>query len=296
MLSLPIATAAQAQGSRTELPRELDGSWELVAVNGQPLPLPPVREGADPTECGAYGEFVGQRVGEGRLVIRTEEMWMGPRSERWEGGVYAYIPEEVVCRGGGGRTIVLRRDAHNRVAPASEVEPVWQGPGSYGVADSTASLAVGDFDWTWPLPTAGAGAPPDEGSLTLRDEDGVTWSFRRAQPGPRFDTPGFVSVRGDFDADGQPDQVSVTPGRHGSRWMVARLAAGPVAQVAEVPAEAHVALARRGMTWRNSDGSSLRLTDREAILVSAEPATERSDVTIYFVRNGVWTAWEYAPD
>ena len=45
VLGFVIAPAAQAQGLRTEPPRELDGAWELVAMNGQPLPLAPVREG-----------------------------------------------------------------------------------------------------------------------------------------------------------------------------------------------------------------------------------------------------------
>jgi hypothetical protein len=286
-VSLFVAPATQAQ-SGTEPPRELDGAWELVALNGQPLPLPPVRAG-DPAECGGHGEYAGERVGEGRLVIRAEEMWKGPQSERWEGGVYAYVPTEIICRAAAGALIVLRRDAHNQARPADEVEPVWR-TGSYGVEDSTASLSVEDHDWR--LTPRGSGGA---GTLTLEDAEGTAWTLRRAAPGPRFGTPGFATMLADFDGDGHDDQLRVTPGRHGSRTMMAHLAEGAVARVADVPDGAEVLLARRGRSWHNADGTTLQL-DRDAVVVSIETAPERSDVVVYFMRNGAWTAWEYAPD
>lgn len=288
VLGLGIASAAQAQGLRTEPPRELDGAWELVALNGQPLPLAPVREGGDPSECGTYGEYVGQRIGEGRLVLRVDEMWMSPRSGWWEGGVYMYLPEEIVCRAADGALVQLRRDVHNRAHPAQDVDAAWRA-GTYGLEDSTASLAVADREWK-------LASSNGTGILSLSDEDGRTWTFRRAAPGPRFSTPGFVTVLGDYDGDGREDQVSVTPGRHGSGTMLARLASGAVERVADVPAGAEVMLAARGRVWRNADGRTLRLTDRDAVTVSVESAPERSDVTVFYLRNGAWVGWEYAPD
>lgn len=287
LLILAIVPTASAQVNGAEPPRELDGVWELVALNGQPLPLAPLRDG-DPVECGEYGEYVGQRIGEGRLVVRVEEMWRSSRSGWWEGGVYMYLPEELLCRAAGGALVQLRRDAHNRAQPAEAVEPVWRA-GSYGVEDTTASLSVADRAWK-------IRRSREPGLLSLIDEEGDTWAFRRAVPGPRFHTPGFATVQGDFDGDGRSDQVSITPGRHGSGTMLARLAAGPVERVADVPANAEVMLAPRGHAWRNVDGTTLRLPDRDAVIVSVEPVPERSDVTVYYLRNGTWVAWEYAPN
>jgi hypothetical protein len=289
-LSLFAAPAAQAQTSRAQLPRELDGAWELVAVDGKALPLAPVRGGGDPSECGDHGVYVGQRVGEGRVVVRTAEMWKNPRSDRWVGGVYAYVPTEIICRAPGGLLIVLRRDEHNLARLAHDVAPVWHA-GSYGMDGSTASVSAGDHHWR-----LARGSPGGAGTLTAEDEEGIAWTFRRAAPGPRFETPGFATMEGDFDGDGRVDQVSVTPGPYGSRTMMSRLAAGPVELVADVPAGAVVVLAPRGRVWRNADGTALRLTDRDAVIVSTEPAPERSDVVLYFMRNGAWTAWEYSPD
>lgn len=287
-LSLFVAPAAQAQTSSTQPPRELDGVWGLVAVDGQPLPLAPERAGGDPSECGEHGEYAGQRLGEGRLVLRAGEMWMSPRSGRWEGGVYMYVPEEIICRAPGGALVQLRRDVHNRAHPVQDVDAVWRG-GSYGLADSAASLSVADREWMVVVSSA-------SGALNLTDEEGTRWTFRRAAPGPRFETPGFTSVLGDFDGDGQRDQMAVTLGRHGSGTMMAKLAAGPVERVGDVPEGAVVALAPRGRVWQNADGTSLRLTDRDAVIVSVEPAPERSDVMLYYVRNRSWVVWEYSPD
>jgi hypothetical protein len=287
VLSLFVAQVAQAQTSSTQLPRELDGVWELVAVDGQPLPLAPVRAGGDPTGCGEHGEYAGQRVGEGRLVLRADEMWMSPRSGRWEGGVYMYVPEEIICRAAGGALILLRRDVHNRAHPALEVQATWR-TGSYGLADSTPSLSIDDREWTL--------ARTGPSTFSLTDDEGNAWAFRRAPPGPQFETPGFASVLGDFDGDGRADQVLVRPGRHGSGTMLGSLAEGPVQNVTDVPEGAEVILAPRGRTWRNADGTTLRLTDRDAVLVSAEPVPGRSDVTLYHLRNGTWVAWEYSPD
>lgn len=289
VLSLFVAPAAHGQDGGTRPPHELEGAWELAALNGQPLPLTPVRDGGDPSECGDWGEYVGQRVGEGRLVVRTSEMWKDPRSERWTGGVYAYVPAEIVCRAPGGVVIVLRRDAHNQARPARDVEPVWR-IGSYGMEDSTASVSAGDHAWRLAAVSSG-----EAGTLALEDEEGTAWTFRRAGLGRRFETPGFTTVLGDFDGDGHGDQVSVTPGRHGTGTMMARLAEGAVARVGDVPAGAEVILAPRGRIWRNADGTSLRL-GRDAVLVSLEPAPDRSDVTVYYMRNGTWLAWEYEPD
>lgn len=288
VLGLFVAPAALAQGLRTEPPRDLDGAWELVALNGQPLPLAPAREGGDPSECGTYGEYVGQRIGEGRLVLRVAEMWMSSRSGWWEGGVYMHLPDEIVCRTGTGALVQLRRDVHNRTHPARGVNAVWR-VGSYGLEDSTASLAVADREWK-------LASSSGTGMLSLSDEDGRTWVFRRATPGPRFDTPGFAAVLGDFDGDGREDQVSVTPGRHGGGTMIARLAEGTVERVTDVPLGAEVRIAPRGRAWRNADGTTLWITDRDAVIISTEPVPERSDVTVYYIRNGVWVAWAYAPD
>lgn len=288
-LSCFIAATAKAQGSTPEPPRGLEGAWELVALNGRPLPLPPMRGTGEPAECGDHGEYDGQRVGEGRLVVRASEMWKDPRSARWSGGIYVYVPEEIICRPAGGAVIALRRDEHNQARPAHEVEPLWR-TGSYGVEDSLASLSAGDHAWR-----LSAGSSGKAGTLTLEDEEGTTWTFRRAAPGPRFETPGFATVLGDLDGDGHDDQVVVTPGRHGSGTMMARLAEGAVERVADVPASAEVMLAPRGRTWRNADGTSLRL-DHDAVIVSLEPAPDRSDVIVYYIRNGVWVAWAYAPD
>lgn len=288
-MSIFVASATQAQGSSAQPPRELDGAWELTALNGKPLPLPPERDGGDPTECDGHGEYLGQRLGEGRLVIRANEMWMGPRSERWEGGMYAYLPEEVLCRDQHGAVIALRRDQHNQARRAHDVEPVWR-TGNYGIEDTTTSVSAGDH--AWKLVARGSGGVV---TLTLKDEEGTEWTFRRAAPGPRFELPGFATVLGDFDRDGHGDQVSVTPGRHGSGTMVARLAEGSVDRVADVPVGAEVAIAPRGRIWRNADGTSLRL-DRDAVIVSLEPAPDRSDVTVYYMRNGAWLAWQYSPD
>jgi hypothetical protein len=290
VLSLVAAPAAQSQESTLEPPRDLDGVWELVAVDGHALPLAPFRDGGDPAECGDHGEYVGERVGEGRLVVRTSEMWKDARSERWAGGIYAYVPAEILCRAAGGALIVLRRDEHNQARPAHEVEPLWR-TGSYGMEDSLASLSAGDHAWRLV-----AGSSGEAGTLTLEDEKGTTWMFRRAAPGPRFETPGFATVLGDLDGDGHGDQVMVTPGRYGTGTMMARLAAGAVDRVADVPLGAEVRIAPRGRVWRNADGTTLRIADRDAVIVSLEPARERSDVTVYYIRNGLWVAWQYAPD
>jgi hypothetical protein len=289
VLSLVVAPVAQSQESALEPPRDLDGVWELVAVDGQALPLAPVRDGGDPAECGDRGEYIGQRVGEGRLAVRTAEMWKDPRSERWAGGIYAYVPTEIICRPAGGAVTLLRRDEHNQARPAHAVEPLWR-TGSYGTEDSLASLSAGDHAWR-----LAAGSSGEAGTLTLEDEESTTWTFRRAAPGPRFETPGFATVLADFDGDRRVDQVSVTPGRHGTGTMMARLAEGAVDRVANVPLGAEVRIAPRGRIWRNADGTSLRL-DRDAVIVSTEPAPGRSDVVLYFIQNGTWIAWEYSPD
>jgi hypothetical protein len=290
VLSLFAAPAAQGQDGGSRPPHELEGAWELAALNGWPLPLTPVRDGGDPSECGDHGEYAGQRVGEGQLVIRTSEMWRNPRSERWTGGIYVYVPAEILCRAQGGAVIALRRDEHNQARPAHEVEPRWRA-GSYGMEDSLASLSAGDHAWR-----LAAGSSGEAGTLTLEDEEGTAWTFRRAAPDPRFETPGFATVLGDFDGDGHGDQVSVTPGRHGTGTMIARLAEGAVDRVADVPLGAEVRIAPRGRVWRNADGTTLRITDRDAVIVSVEPAPGRSDVTVYYIRNEVWVAWAYAPD
>jgi hypothetical protein len=291
--SLVIAPAVHAQAGRSAPPRELDGAWELVSVAGRQLPLPPVREGGDPSECGTYGQFVGSRIGEGRLVIRADEMLSGPRSGRWEGGVYGYFPEEIICRSSSGGTVALRRDEHRRTRPAGEVSTAWRSHGSYGMQDNVAVLAVGDDHWIVTTPSTSRA-----GMITAEGPDGQIWVFRRAEDGPRFELIGFTTVRGDFDADGQRDQVSVAPtgGAGDPGNMEARLASGDYARVAEVPAGAHVALATRGFRWRNADGEVLQLADRDAVIVSVEPAPGRSDVLVYYLRNGAWVAWAYAPD
>lgn len=290
LLNLAVPLAADGQTRDPEPPHALDGAWELVAFNGQPLPLTPVRDGGDPSECGEHGEFAGHRVGEGRLVIRVGEMWMGPRSGRWEGGVYAYVPEEILCRAAGGALVVLRRDVHNRARPARDVQPAWRS-GSYGFEDSTGSLSVAGHSWK-----VMAAPAPGGSTVSLQDDEGNTWTFRGATGGARFETPGHAVVLGDFDGDGRTDQVSVKPGRYETSTMMARLAAGGVDRVTDVPAGAQVMLAPRGSTWRNADGRVLRLSDRDAVIVSVEPAPERSDVTVFYIRNGEWIAWEYSPD
>lgn len=286
-----ITPAARGQAARAEPPRALAGAWELVIISGRPVPHVPQRDGTDPSECDGYGEYAGTRVGEGRLVIRPEEMWLAPRSGRWQGGVYAYVPEEIVCRASGGELVLLRRDQHNDARPAAEISPAWRGRGSYGSEDSTSTLQVGDYAWAIVRTGTAAG-----GELVMRDAEGEMWIFRRAAPGPQFETPGFHTLLGDFDGDGRSDQASVVPRRHNAGTMMVSLAAGSVSQVAEIPAGAHVALAPRGRTWRNADGTTLLLHDRDAVVVSVEIAPDRSDVTIYYVRNGSWVAWEYAPD
>jgi hypothetical protein len=135
VILLAAAPAAQAQPAGGVSP-QLDGYWELVTVDRQPLPLAPLRESGDPSECGEYGEYVGQRIGEGRLVIRTAEMWMVPRSGRWEGGIYAYVADEILCRAAGGDVVVLRRDQFNRARLRNEVDPVWRA-GSIGAEETT---------------------------------------------------------------------------------------------------------------------------------------------------------------
>jgi hypothetical protein len=283
------ATAADAQDSRAAPPRHLDGAWELVRVNGQPLPLAAAPDGGDPSECDGFGEYVGTRLGEGRLVIRTAEMWKGPWSDRWEGGVYAYVPEEVLCRGRTG-VVALRRGADRRAQRAADVAPEWR-TGSYGSVDSVATLVVADQDWT-----LRPGAVPASGMLHLEDVAGNRLTFRRALTHARFETPGFVVLLGDYDGDGRGDQVSAAPGPFETRTVTARLAAGQVARVGEIPAEAQVQLAPRAASWRNADGGTLELNGRDAILVSTEPAPGRSDVVLYHLRNGGWVRWEYAPD
>jgi hypothetical protein len=293
IMSLVIAPAARAQSARSALPRDLDGLWELVSIDGQALPLKPTNDGGDPSECGAHGEYVGSRIGEGRLVIRSAEMFHGPRSARWEGGVYGYVPEEIVCRTSLGGTVSLRRDEHRGARPADEVSPAWRGHGSYGVQDSVATLAVGEHEWMLSSPSTNS-----MGMITALYANGRTWVFRRAASGPRFELTGFTTLLGDFDGDGERDQVSVAPtgGAEDPGNMAARLASGDHASVAEVPAGAHVALATRGFRWRNADGQVLQLSDRDAVIVSVEPAPGRSDVTVYFIRNGEWISWDYAPD
>jgi hypothetical protein len=157
--------------------------------------------------------------------------------------------------------------------------------------ETTASLSAADRDWRLAAGESGA-----TGALTLVDEDGKAWMFRRAEPGPRFEMPGFFTVLADFDGDGRGDQVSVAPGRHGSGTMMAKLSAGAVDHVTDVSAGAVVMLAPRGREWRNADGTTLRLSDRDGILVSVESAPERSNVTLFYIRNAAWVAWEYAPD
>ena len=222
-------------------------------------------------------------------MLRVDEMWMSPRSGWWEGGVYMHLPEEIVCRAADGALVQLRRDVHGRPHPAQDVAAAWRA-GTYELEDSTASsLGVADREWKL-APLSGTG------TLNLTDEEGNAWTFRRAAPGAHFSTPGFVAVPGDFDGDGREDQVSVTAGRHGSATMMGRLASGAVERVADVPLGAEVRVAPRGRVWRNADGTTMRITDGDAVIVSTEPAPERSDVVVYYMRNGAWLAWQYAPD
>lgn len=282
-----LAPAAHAQ--RVSAPAallSLGGAWELVAINGERLPVAPRLGSEDPAVCDGLGEYVGERVGEGRLVVRPSEMIVGAWSEQWTGGVYAAVAEEVVCRGERG-PVILRRDRDRRMRSARDVRAEWRGNGSAGFEEGTTTLAVADRHFA-------VSVSADQRMLRARDLQDNVWTFRRAESGPRFEPAGFYTLIGDFDGDGKADQVAVEPGSNGRATMNVHLATG-AADVLDIP-EGRVALARRGMSWRNADGTTLHLRDRDGVMVAVEPAPERSDVTVYQYTNGHWRSWEYSPD
>lgn len=257
--------------------RRLAGAWESVA----PVPLPQ----GDPQQCDGHGEYVQERA-RARVVIRPEELWFHPRGQNWWGGIYASVPVEIVCRGASG-DVVLQRDVHGQARPAGDVDPIWRGNGSLAVGEGQVTLTAADYTWT---------VEPGGERIRAVDQEGGVWTFARAALDPDRDAPGFFTLNADFDGDGGGDQMRVVPGRHDRSTMMAYLASGATARVAEIPCGAAVAVAP-ARTWRNADGTQLVLpAGRAAVLVSVEPAEGRSDVVLHYIENGEWRRWEYAPD
>lgn len=294
ILLLATSAVPAAAQSAAPFPRpgaSLAGVWELVSVNGKPLPLSP-----DNTEvaigCDVRGEYMGEyagvRVGEGQLVINPEVMFFNRDAGSWTGGVYAHIPKEAVCRHPNGQTNVVRVDGRDQAGSARAVSAVWQDDGSYIVEEDRPLLRAADREWT-------IRSAPGTGLLRLVDAaDGAEWLFRRGVPGPRFNH-GMTTLLGDIDEDRVVDQVRVEPGPHDEARLTVYHGHGGV-DVLEIPNDAKVTLARGPRTWRNADGRTLQVGAREVILVAREPAPEHTDVTIYVLRNGNWVRWEYEPN